>query len=71
MNYKENPGRYHDSESNKEWYAQRNSDMFKDKLAGMSGMKLIEKYGLTPARIKYLISKEREKHGSNDVSKRS
>jgi Mor family transcriptional regulator len=69
MNYKENPGKYHASESNKEWYAQRNSDMFKDKLAGMSGMKLIEKYRLTPARIKFLIKNERKKNGrNNDVS---
>jgi Mor family transcriptional regulator len=68
MNYKERPV-YYASESNKEWYAQRNREMFEDKMAGMSNMELINKYQITPARIKYLISKERAKHGrSNDVS---
>ena len=68
MNYKDKP-KWYESKENKQWYIQRNSDMFKDKLAGMSGMKLIEKYGLTPARIKFLIKNERKKNGrNNDVS---
>lgn len=64
MEYKAKPsGSYHDSASNKEWYAQRNADIFKDKMEGLSNTELVTKYQISPARIQYLISKERAKHG--------
>lgn len=62
--YKPRPeGTYHASKSNREWYAQRNEEMLKDKMEGLSNTELVIKYQVSPTRIQYIISKERAKHG--------
>lgn len=61
MDYTEAPGKYHDSFSNKEWYAQRNKQILADKQAGMSNKDLVKKYNVSPARIQYLIKTERSR----------
>jgi Mor family transcriptional regulator len=62
MDYTQNPGKYHESDSNKKWYEQRNKQLYKDKQAGMSNLELIMKYRVTPARIRYLLKHERSKN---------
>ncbi len=62
------PGKYHASESNKEWYGRRNKELYKDKLAGMSNAQIVLKYQISPARIQYLVATERKKHDYSNVA---
>jgi Mor family transcriptional regulator len=71
MNYSINPGEYHANASNKEWYNQRNIELYKDKQAGMSNTQLVTKYQVSPARVQYIVKHERVKHefrNTNDVA---
>jgi Mor family transcriptional regulator len=53
---------YYESETNKKWFEERNKQIYKDKLSGMSNKDLVIKFNLSPARIQGIINKERSKH---------
>ena len=48
--------------NNVEWYEERNKQVYQHKMEVKSNKYLIIKYELSPARIQYLVKKERAKH---------
>ena len=65
MDYKITPGKYYENSSTRQWYAERNKQIYKDKLAGMSNVDLVNKYQITTDRVLKIVRKEREKHDRN------
>ena len=65
MDYKITPGKYYENSSTRQWYAERNKQIYKDKLAGMSNAEIVTKYQISTARVLTIVRKERAKNDRN------
>lgn len=48
---------------NVEWYEQRDKEIYKDKMSGMSNLELVTKYQISVPRINKAFNREAKKHG--------